>query len=203
VLSERSEERATKSGGVSIYRVLKIRYRFYADDGSFVDAVVIGEGMDSGDKASNKAMSVAQKYAFIQVFAIPTKEHKDPEHEDHDLAPRDEPFSVRVQEMLNAFRQISVGTPEILRHVGKASLPMLVAADLDKLREWYGHLKKDADIDAADIELGDAIEAAESAMVDWQGLVKASRTELAKRGATSMRAAAEIIKTKTKMVTKK
>ncbi|MFS0844210.1 MAG: ERF family protein [Roseburia hominis] len=30
--------------------------------------------MDSGDKATNKAMSVAFKYACFQVFCIPTEE---------------------------------------------------------------------------------------------------------------------------------
>ena len=37
--------------------------------------------MDSGDKASNKAMAIALKYAFFQVFCIPTEEMKDPDAE--------------------------------------------------------------------------------------------------------------------------
>ena len=41
-------------------------YRFYADDESFVEASVIGEAMDTGDKATNKAMSVAYKYSMYQ-----------------------------------------------------------------------------------------------------------------------------------------
>jgi hypothetical protein len=36
-----------------------MRYTLYATDGSSVSAVVIGEGMDSADKSSNKAMAVA------------------------------------------------------------------------------------------------------------------------------------------------
>ncbi len=88
VLNERTEERQTAKGGTLIYRVLRIRFTFYADDGSSVYAVVIGEGMDSGDKASNKAMSVAHKYALIQVFAIPTAEPKDPEHQSYELKPK-------------------------------------------------------------------------------------------------------------------
>lgn len=88
VLAERFEERQSNSGKTLIYRVLKVRYRFYAGDGSYVDAVVIGEGMDSGDKASNKAMAVAHKYALMQVFAIPTEDAKDPEVDaHHDVAP--------------------------------------------------------------------------------------------------------------------
>lgn len=81
VLSDRSEERATRNGGNMIYRILKVAYTFYAEDGSSIRAVVVGEGMDSGDKASNKAMSGAHKYCFLQVFSIPTNEPKDSENE--------------------------------------------------------------------------------------------------------------------------
>lgn len=79
VLEQHREERTTKSGGNLIYSVLKVRYTFYAEDGSSVSATVIGEGMDSADKASNKAMAVAMKYALFQVFCIPTEEFIDPD----------------------------------------------------------------------------------------------------------------------------
>lgn len=79
VLESHREERQTKNGGNLIYTVLKVKYTFFADDGSSVSAVVQGEGMDSADKSSNKAMSVAFKYACFQVFCIPTEEMKDPD----------------------------------------------------------------------------------------------------------------------------
>ena len=77
VLSAQREERQTNKGGLLLYSVLTIRYTFYAEDGSSVSAVVIGEGMDSGDKASNKAMAVGMKYAMFQTFCIPTEEMRD------------------------------------------------------------------------------------------------------------------------------
>lgn len=79
VLETIREERATKTGSKLIYTILKIKYTFYADDGSSVSAVVQGEGMDSADKSGNKAMSVAFKYACFQVFCIPTEEMVDPD----------------------------------------------------------------------------------------------------------------------------
>ena len=79
VLEAKREDRQTAKGGNLIYSVLKMKYTFYASDGSSVSAVVIGEGMDSGDKASNKAMAVAMKYAMFQVFCIPTEELDDPD----------------------------------------------------------------------------------------------------------------------------
>lgn len=77
VLEHTREERTTKSGGNLIYSILKIRYTMYASDGSYVSATVIGEGMDSADKSSNKAMSVGMKYAMFQLFCIPTEEMKE------------------------------------------------------------------------------------------------------------------------------
>ena len=81
VLEQHRDERQTRSGGNLIYSILKMRYTLYAEDGSSVSAVVIGEGMDSADKGSNKAMSVAYKYAMFQIFSIPTEEMADPDAE--------------------------------------------------------------------------------------------------------------------------
>ena len=81
VMDERTEERKSARGGNLIYRMLKMKYTFFAQDGSNVAAIVIGEGMDTGDKASNKAMAVAHKYALIQIFSIPTCDLDDPDAE--------------------------------------------------------------------------------------------------------------------------
>jgi hypothetical protein len=89
ILAERSEERQSKGGSTLIYRVFQIRYFLMAKDGSEISTVVMGEGMDSGDKAANKAMSVAQKYAILQMFMIPTEEAKDPEHDSPEVKGKD------------------------------------------------------------------------------------------------------------------
>ena len=86
ILEQNREERTNKNGTTLIYSICKIKYTFYAEDGSSVSAVVIGEGMDSGDKATNKAMSIAFKYACFQVFCIPTEEMVDPDAEVHQVA---------------------------------------------------------------------------------------------------------------------
>lgn len=78
-LERNREERTTSKGGNLIYSILKMKYKFCAEDGSFVEAITIGEGMDSGDKASNKAMAIAMKYAMFQVFCIPTDAEDDPD----------------------------------------------------------------------------------------------------------------------------
>lgn len=81
------QERTTKNGTALLYSLLTIRYHFFAEDGSSVTATVVGEGMDSGDKASNKAMSIAHKYALFQVFMIPTEDVVDPDSESHAVQP--------------------------------------------------------------------------------------------------------------------
>lgn len=83
ILEQSREERQTNKGANLIYSICKMRFRFCAEDGSSVEAVTVGEGMDSGDKATNKAMAIAFKYACFQVFCIPTEEMKDPDAESH------------------------------------------------------------------------------------------------------------------------
>ena len=76
----------TKNGLDMLKVICKIKFTFYAEDGSSVYAINYGEGMDTGDKATNKAMSIAYKYACFQVFCIPTEEMEDPDSEslEHD-----------------------------------------------------------------------------------------------------------------------
>lgn len=88
ILEQTREERTNSKGTTLIYSICKIKYTFYADDGSNVSATVIGEGMDTGDKATNKAMSIAFKYACFQVFCIPTEEMSDPDAESHEVKPK-------------------------------------------------------------------------------------------------------------------
>ena len=99
VLSEKREERQTQKGGTLIYTVLSIKYTFYASDGSSISATLIGEAMDTGDKSANKAMSTAQKYAFFQIFCIPTAEQKDTEYETHEVAPKTKIFDEYLAEI--------------------------------------------------------------------------------------------------------
>lgn len=82
------ETRTTQKGGSVLYQVLKVKYTFYAEDGTSVSATVVGEAMDSGDKVSNKCMSVAYKYACFQILSIPTEENTlDPDDTNEALKP--------------------------------------------------------------------------------------------------------------------
>ena len=108
IIDQKREERQTNRGGNLIYSVCTVRYTFYAKDGSSVQCVVVGEGMDSGDKATNKAMSIAFKYACFQVFCIPTEEMKDPDAEVHTVAPREEPKIAAATAKANDVKKLLV-----------------------------------------------------------------------------------------------
>ena len=108
IIDQKREERKTNRGGNLIYSVCTVRYTFYAKDGSSVQCVVVGEGMDSGDKATNKAMSSAFKYACFQVFCIPTEEMKDPDAEVHTVAPREEPKIAAATAKANEVKKLLV-----------------------------------------------------------------------------------------------
>lgn len=85
------EERLTdirKSSNSSMNVVhLLVRYRFYGPAGDHLDVRVWGEGQDSADKATNKAMSAAMKYAILQTFAIPTDDVDEADRETVNAAP--------------------------------------------------------------------------------------------------------------------
>ncbi len=73
VLARDCQERQTKTGGVMRYVVLDVEFDFVSTtDGTKHTIRTIGEAMDSADKASNKAMSAAYKYACLLCFTIPT-----------------------------------------------------------------------------------------------------------------------------------
>lgn len=61
-----------KNAGVLYHCTLTLSLSFYADDGSSVEVVTVGEAHDTnGDKASNKAMAAAYKYAFFFGLCLP------------------------------------------------------------------------------------------------------------------------------------
>lgn len=87
VLEREREVVTTRNGGTMASVRLLVKHTFYAADGSFVECVTLGEAMDSGDKASNKAMSAALKYALLETLCIPVDEpERDTEEHSPELA---------------------------------------------------------------------------------------------------------------------
>lgn len=78
VLTRECIERQSKSGGQLFYVTVEVEFDFVSsEDGTKHTIKTFGEAMDSGDKATNKAMSAAYKYACFQAFSIPTESNED------------------------------------------------------------------------------------------------------------------------------
>jgi len=63
-----------------------VTYTFHAADGTSVAATVSAESMDSGDKATAKAMSVAYRTALLQTLCLPTDD-ADPDADTYERSP--------------------------------------------------------------------------------------------------------------------
>lgn len=82
------EERKNAKGNSLFYVAVDVEFDFVsAEDGSKHTVRTFGEAMDSGDKATNKAMSAAYKYAAFQAFAIPTVGDNDADATTHEVVP--------------------------------------------------------------------------------------------------------------------
>jgi len=95
VLSRRCDERTNAKGTALFYVTVEVEFDFVsAEDGSRHTVKTFGEAMDSGDKATNKAMSAAYKYAAFQAFAIPTEGDHDADAQTHQVEPAAKTFDL-------------------------------------------------------------------------------------------------------------
>jgi len=82
-------ERTNAKGTALFYVTVRAEFDFIAsEDGSKHTVATYGEAMDSGDKATNKAMSAAYKYAAMQAFSIPTEGDNDADAHTHEVTAR-------------------------------------------------------------------------------------------------------------------
>jgi len=115
VLEREVVERTTKSGGALFYVTVKVQFSFISSlDGSRHDAVLYGEAMDSADKATNKAMSAAYKYAVLLTFCVPT------EGESHDADEVTHEVVAAAPSRPALTPSLGVTTLQFGRHVGLA-----------------------------------------------------------------------------------
>jgi len=98
VLARTCDERTSKNGGALFYVTVEAEFDFVcAEDGSKHTVKTFGEAMDSGDKATNKAMSAAYKYAAFQAFSIPTESDNDADSHTHEVESRSVDMSPKAR----------------------------------------------------------------------------------------------------------
>ena len=139
VIDHKREERPTRDGkGTLIYTVLTVKHTVFAPDGSHIEAVTVGEAMDSGDKSANKAMSAAMKYALIELFSIPTEGDNDADAGSPQPAakPREVPSNAdganRVAALLKEVQMPKGWEAAMLKRAGVASWAQMPADKIQK-----------------------------------------------------------------------
>lgn len=133
VLEMRTSERTTSKGN-ALYTVhMHVRYTFYGPNGDTLTTSGWGEGTDSGDKATSKAMMMAMKYVLFQVLAISTEEQSAADADGHTA-----PETVRRDQAIRALRD------EIAHEAANRGLEAKGLAE--KFAEHYGHPTAQAEI---------------------------------------------------------
>ena len=81
VLEKVSEYNGKSSKTYTMYMRIETTYRFYNIDkpDEYIDTITYADGLDTGDKASGKAMTYADKYALMKAYKISTGDDPDKE----------------------------------------------------------------------------------------------------------------------------
>lgn len=126
-----------KNNTTMMHVLATIAYHWTAADGSEIVSVALGEAMDSGDKAANKAMAAAYKYAVTQTLSIPTSEPKDTENDSPELSEGFVPISKAVRTMPEALKMLvsRYGKDECTAYRNAHGLPGTLA-EVDKMENY-------------------------------------------------------------------
>lgn len=128
-------ERVNAKGTALFYVTVRAEFDFVSsEDGSKHTVCTYGEAMDSGDKATNKAMSAAYKYAAMQAFSIPTEGDNDADATTHEVVHGMLPS--RIADWCNAISQAAHDEVDALIKDG------LLAAEECKDRDAYSAIRK-------------------------------------------------------------
>ena len=116
MLSRVCEERVNAKGTALFYVTVEAEFDLVsAEDGSKHTIKTFGEAMDSGDKATNKAMSAAYKYACFQAFAIPTEGDNDADSHTHEVQAKVDPMEAFENKHLQALRDAAIEGQDAMR----------------------------------------------------------------------------------------
>lgn len=137
-------ERQTRSGGALFYVTVDVEFALVsAVDGSSHTIRVVGEAMDSGDKATNKAMSAAYKYACMQTFCIPTEGDNDADKTTHEVAPK-QAAKIGTDELATITRLASATKTDISAIAKAYGVSSISDLPLSKTAEVVARLQKKA-----------------------------------------------------------
>lgn len=139
IIERDCQERTSRKGEPMFYVTVTAEFDFVAaNDGSTHTVRTYGEAMDRSDKATNKAMSAAYKYAAFMAFAIPTEGDNDADGSTPEVAARTD-----LDRMPEGKRQKLAGP-----HTSKTAL-------WNAVRQFDRELRSCGDIDQMEAFLAD------------------------------------------------
>lgn len=124
----------TYNGNVtkSFYLREQVNYRFVNVDkpSEYIDTVSYGDGIDTGDKATGKATTYADKYALMKVYKISTGEDADntasEEYDDISTITAAEASTIQTLYTRDEIK-------EMLKRLGKKNLAQLTKEEVKKM----------------------------------------------------------------------
>ena len=132
VLSREITERVSGSNRALFYVIVHMEFDLVsAEDGSRHIVSTYGEAMDSADKATNKAMSAAYKYACIQAFCIPTEGDNDADHVTHDVQPATL-SAEQVAQLADKIGEVKADTTRFLKFMKVERLEDIPQGDFER-----------------------------------------------------------------------
>lgn len=162
MLSRSVEQITNNKGTLLFYVTVEAEFDLVAsEDNSKHTIKTYGEAMDSGDKATNKAMSAAYKYACLQTFAIPTEGDNDADAHTHEVKAQPK-IASRTGELVKSQPK---WTPEQHKEIGA------IFADIMRIGGETGEnqikkLRVEMKYDAP----ADVIDAASTLRLQWQDI---------------------------------
>jgi hypothetical protein len=144
MLSREVVERQSQKGGALFNVTVHAEFDFIAaEDGSKHTASTFGEAMDSADKATNKAMSAAYKYAAFMTFAIPTEGDNDADASHHDVAPVNACITdAQRTELMGMLESMNVAVGAFLQIGNITDLRELPAGEFEVAKRWINKQAK-------------------------------------------------------------
>ncbi len=148
VLSRELVERTSQKGGALFYVTIEAEFDFVsAKDGSKHTVKTYGEAMDSGDKATNKAMSAAYKYAAFQAFSIPTEGDNDADASTHMVAAKPKKGVIKPTD--GPYEALTADARATADAIIDAIQQAYIGGDDWKIREEMDGLASDAELKIA------------------------------------------------------
>ena len=129
VISSETQIATSRNGGsLNIVR-LQVSFSVFGSEGEPIVGSVAAEAMDSGDKATAKAMSVAYRTFLLQLLCLPTDE-PDPDSFTYELGSNDKLYQLAGEQFFN--KDIA-GLRDTFVKAQEAGLS---ADKLAKIQEW-------------------------------------------------------------------